>query len=153
MALSLCPFPKERVQFLGFLPKKEEERKRALAEALLYQGTTIFYESPQRLLDTLKQLPPERKACVMRELTKLHEEHRVGTAQDLITHYEAHPPRGECVLLIEPTPFNYHDLSLPEHVQYLVTHFRVSLQDAIKIVADIRGIPKRDVYHSIHRNN
>ncbi len=153
MALSLCPFSKERVQFLGFLPKKEEERKRALAQALLYQGTTIFYESPQRLIDSLKHIPLERRTCVMRELTKLHEEHRVGKPQELIVHFEANPPRGECIILIEPVEFNYHDLSLPEHVQYLVDHFNVSVQDAIKIVADIRGIPKRDVYHSVHRSN
>lgn len=151
MALSLCPFPKERVQFLGFLPKKEEERKRALAQALFYGGTTIFYESPQRLIDSLKQIPAERRTCVMRELTKLHEEHRVGKPPDLITHYEANPPRGECVLLIEPIDFHYEDLSLPEHVQYLIDTFKIPQQDAIKIVADIRGIPKRDVYHSVHR--
>ncbi len=152
MALSLCPFHKGRVQFLGFLPKKEEERKRALAEALLFQGTTIFYESPQRLVDSLEQIPQERSVCVMRELTKLHEEHRVGKPQDLISYYTAHPPRGECVLLIEPCSFNYHDLSLEAHVEYLLKTFKISQSDAIKIVADIRGIPKRDVYHSIHRN-
>jgi 16S rRNA (cytidine1402-2'-O)-methyltransferase len=151
MALSLCPFSKERVQFLGFLPKKEEERKRAIAAALLYQGTTIFYESPQRLIDSLKLIPPERRVCVMRELTKLHEEHRTGKPQELISYYEANPPRGECVLLIEPIDFNYNDLSLQDHVQYLLDTFKISQQDAIKIVADIRGIPKRDVYHSIHR--
>jgi 16S rRNA (cytidine1402-2'-O)-methyltransferase len=153
MALSLCPFHKEQVQFLGFLPKKEEERKRTLAHALLFQGTTIFYESPQRLLDTLEQLPQGRLVCVMRELTKLHEEHRLGKPQDLMSHYTANPPRGECVLLIEPCSFNYHDISLEEHVGYLVKTFNISQSDAIKTVADIRGIPKRDVYHSIHRNN
>ena len=151
-ALSLCPFPKDRVQFLGFLPKKEEERKRALAEALLYPGTTIFYESPQRILDSLHQIPSERNLCVIRELTKMHEEHRVGKPQDLINYYTENPPRGECVLLIEPCSFNYHDLSLEEHVLYLIDHFKISQSDSIKIVADIRGIPKRDVYHSIHRN-
>ncbi|MGH2611620.1 MAG: 16S rRNA (cytidine(1402)-2'-O)-methyltransferase [Rhabdochlamydiaceae bacterium] len=153
IALSLCPFSKERVQFLGFIPKKEEERKRALAQALLYQGTTIFYESPQRLIDSLKQIPLKRRICVMRELTKFHEEHRLGNSSDLIAYYEANPPRGECVLLIESIDFNYHDLSLLQHVQYLIDDFHVSLQDAIKIVADIRGIPKRDVYHSVHKNN
>jgi 16S rRNA (cytidine1402-2'-O)-methyltransferase len=151
MALSLCPFSKERAQFLGFLPKKKEERKRSLAQALLYRGTTIFYESPQRLIDSLNQIPPERQVCVMRELTKLYEEIRIGKPQDLIAYYESNPPRGECVLLIEPIDFNYEDLPLPQHVQYLIDTFKISQQDAIKIVADIRGLPKRDVYHSIHK--
>lgn len=150
MALSLCPFNKEQVQFLGFLPKKEEERKRTLARALNYRGTTIFYESPQRVVDTLKQIPRERSVLVMRELTKLYEEHRLGKAHELTTYYEVNPPRGECVLLIEPPAFDYHDITLPEHVAYLVDLFKISTADAIKIVADIRGIPKRDVYHSIH---
>ena len=153
MALSLCPFHKEKVQFLGFLPKKEEELKRTLAGALLFQGTTIFYESPQRLVDTLEKLPQERLVCVMRELTKLHEEHRIGKPSELTAYYLENSPRGECVLLIEPCSFNYHDISLEDHVEYLLKTFHISQSDAIKIVADIRGIPKRDVYHSIHRNN
>ena len=150
MALALCPFSKERVQFLGFLPKKEEERLKTLASALMYRGTTIFYESPQRLVSTLKQIPPHQRLCVMRELSKLHEEHLLGTAGQLAIHYQEYPPRGECVVAVESIDFNYADLSLPEHVQYLIETFHLSLQEAIKIVAEIRGIPKRDVYHSIH---
>ncbi len=151
MALALCPFSKERVQFLGFLPKKGEERLKTLASALMYRGTTIFYESPQRLVSTLKQIPPHQRLCVMRELSKLHEEHLLGTAGQLAIHYQENPPRGECVVAVESIDFNYADLSLPEHVQYLIETFQLSLQEAIKIVAEIRGIPKRDVYHSIHR--
>ncbi len=151
VALSLCPFSKRRVQFLGFLPKKEEEKKRALAHALLYPGTTIFYESPQRLIATLTLLPSERLTCVMRELTKLHEEHLVGKPRELLSHYEKNVPRGECVLLIDSIDFNYEDLSLSAHVQYIIDTFKISTQDALKIVAEIRGIPKRDVYHFIHR--
>ena len=153
MALSLSPFSKEQVQFLGFLPKKVEDKKRSFSRALLYPGTTIFYESPQRLVESLSHIPADRNVCVMRELTKLHEEHKVGKPQDLITYYTTNPPRGECVLLIEPPQFDYDDLSLEEHVQYLIDHFHISPTDAIKIVAEIRGIPKRDVYHSIHRKS
>jgi 16S rRNA (cytidine1402-2'-O)-methyltransferase len=150
MALSLSPFPKDAVQFLGFLPKKTEERKKILASSLLYRGTTIFYESPNRVVATLQELPPNRHVCVMRELTKLHEELHLGTAQELTLFYTKTPPRGECVLVIEPPKISYSDLSLEDHVQYIVKTFHLSVQDAIKAVADIRDIPKREVYKSIH---
>jgi len=151
MALSLSPFPKDAVQFLGFLPKKTEERKKLLAASLLYRGTTIFYESPSRLVDSLKQIPPTRLVCVMRELTKLHEEHRLDSAENLVSHYTTHPAKGEIVILIEPPTVSYSDLSLEEHVQYIAQTFHLSTQEAIKVVAEIRDIPKRDVYSSIHR--
>lgn len=150
MALSLSPFPKDAVQFLGFLPKKTEERKKLLAASLLYRGTTIFYESPNRLIATLEQIPSNRRVCVMRELSKLHEEHRLGTAEELAAHYKTHLLKGECVLLVEPPTISYSDLSLEKHVQYIMQTFHLSLQDSIKAVADIRAIPKREVYTSIH---
>jgi 16S rRNA (cytidine1402-2'-O)-methyltransferase len=151
IALSLSPFDKERVQFLGFMPKKYEERKQVLSHALSYQGTTIFYESPQRLINSLKDIPINRSVCVMRELTKLHEEIKIGSSQELVIYFTTHPPKGECVILIETSSFNYTDLSVEEHVQYLVDLFHLSLSNAIKIVADIRGVPKREIYHILHR--
>ncbi|MGR3912395.1 MAG: 16S rRNA (cytidine(1402)-2'-O)-methyltransferase [Candidatus Rhabdochlamydia sp.] len=149
-ALSLTPFSKERVQFLGFLPKKIEERKKELAQSLLYRGTTLFYESPQRVVDTLKMLPSFMKVCVFRELSKLYEEHRLGSVEELIQYYETNTPRGECVMAVESLNWNYQELSLIEHVSYIQELFKLSLSDSIKIVADIQGIPKRDVYHAVH---
>jgi 16S rRNA (cytidine1402-2'-O)-methyltransferase len=151
VALSLCPFSKDRIQFLGFLPKKEEERKRVLAAALSVPATTIFYESPHRLVDSLKALQGNRKVCVMRELTKKFEEHRLGTAAEVAQWYEKNPPKGEIVLLIEGISRDYSSLSLQDHVKLLEKEFHLTTADAIKIVAELQGIPKRDVYKSVHQ--
>jgi 16S rRNA (cytidine1402-2'-O)-methyltransferase len=151
MALALCPFNKEHVQFVGFLPKKEEEKKRILATTLTSSATTIFYESPHRLVDSLQALQPSRKACVMRELTKKFEEHRLGTASELALHYEQNPPKGEIVVIVEGTSQDYSSLSPQEHVKFLEKEYNISTSDAIKIAAELRGIPKRDIYNLIHK--
>ena len=73
-------------------------------EPLLNRGeTVIFFESPYRLTKTLAaciDVMPDRQLCVARELTKKFEEFRRGTARELLAHYEAHPPKGEIVLVI-----------------------------------------------------
>jgi 16S rRNA (cytidine1402-2'-O)-methyltransferase len=89
--------------FAGFLPNKSGRRLRVLTEAIQRTSTTLFYESPHRLLKTLealRQLAPERPLCVARELTKKFEEFRRGTPSELITHYSSHPPKGEICLVI-----------------------------------------------------
>lgn len=151
LALALCPFAKEHVQFVGFLPKKEEQRKRLLATSLISKATTIFYESPHRLVDSLQALQPDRRACVMRELTKKFEEHKLGTASELAQYYQQHPPKGEIVVIVEGTVQDYSELSPQEHVKFLEKEYNISTGDAIKITAELRGIPKRDVYNLIHK--
>ena len=67
------------------------------------EATTIFFESPYRILKTLaacSELMPDRQLCVARELTKKFEEFRRGTAADLLAHYEAHPAKGEITLVV-----------------------------------------------------
>ena len=89
--------------FFGFLPVKSGQRDRTLQEAAQRSGTTIFFESPHRLLKTLDaatRLLPDRLLCVARELTKQFEEYRRGTASELLTHYTAAPAKGEIVFLV-----------------------------------------------------
>jgi 16S rRNA (cytidine1402-2'-O)-methyltransferase len=92
-----------RFCFRGFLPVKSGGRERELQPAVDRAETTIFFESPHRLIKTLAacgDLMPERQICVARELTKKFEEFRRGVAADLLAHYTAHPPKGEIVLVI-----------------------------------------------------
>ncbi len=96
-------FPAERFCFCGFLPVKSGQRERELREAAQRSETTLFFESPHRLLKTLEaasRLLPDRLVCVARELTKQFEEYRRGTPAELLAHYRAAPPRGEIVLVI-----------------------------------------------------
>jgi 16S rRNA (cytidine1402-2'-O)-methyltransferase len=98
-------FPAENFYFGGFLPVKSGQRERELTAAVARAETSIFFESPHRILRTLEtcgRLCPERSLCVARELTKQFEEYRIGPAAELAAHYTAHPPKGEIVFLMSP---------------------------------------------------
>ena len=103
-ALVASGLPAERWLFVGFLPRKRAELVALLAHA---GQTLVAFESPRRLAGTLRalaELDPERPAAVCRELTKLHEEVRRGSAGELARHYAEHPPRGEIVLVLGAAP-------------------------------------------------
>ena len=98
-------FSTEKFSFRGFLPVKAGQRERELRAAAESAETVIFFESPYRLTKTLAaciDIMPTRQLCVARELTKKFEDFRRGTAGELLAHYEAHPPKGEIVLVISP---------------------------------------------------
>ena len=103
MALLGSGFSTDKFSFRGFLPVKSGQRERELRAATERDETTIFFESPYRLTKTLAaciDIIPERQLCVARELTKKFEEFRRGAAGELLAHYQAHPPKGEIVLVI-----------------------------------------------------
>ena len=96
-------FATDRFSFRGFLPVKSGRRERELRMAAEREETTLFFESPYRLLKTLRAcsiIIPERQLCIAREMTKKFEEFRRGTAAELLAHYEAHPAKGEIVLVV-----------------------------------------------------
>src|SRR5438309_10200841 len=96
-------FATDRFSFRGFLPVKSGQRERELQMAAEREETTLFFESPYRLLKTLQAcstIMPERQLCIARELTKKFEEFRRGTAPELLAHYEIHSAKGEIVLLV-----------------------------------------------------
>lgn len=104
-ALTLSGLPTDRFLFAGFFPAKDKARTDLLSELGALRATLVFYETAPRLAGALASIAaamPVREVAVARELTKKFEECRTGTAQDLIAHYAAHPPRGEIVLMIGP---------------------------------------------------
>lgn len=95
--------PTDQFCFRGFLPVKSGQRERELRAAAVREETSIFFESPYRILKTLTVctvIMPDRQLCVARELTKKFEEFRRGTAAELLAHYEAHPAKGEITLVV-----------------------------------------------------
>ncbi len=106
-ALVSSGLPCDRFCFEGFLPQKKG--RRSLLESLAAERRTlVFYESPYRLLKTLEQFAgvfgPERRACVSREISKVHEEHVRGTLAELIAHFSATEARGELVIVVAGAP-------------------------------------------------
>lgn len=105
LALALSGLPNDRFLFAGFLPQKDKARRETLQELGAVRSTLIFFETAPRLaksLNAIADLFPAREVAVARELTKLYEECRMGLASELLEHYQAHPPKGEIVLLIGP---------------------------------------------------
>ena len=103
IALLGSGFSNEKFSFRGFLPVKSGRRERELRIAADSEETTLFFESPYRLLKTLHActtVMPDRQLCIARELTKKFEEFRRGTAAELLAHYEARPAKDEIVLVI-----------------------------------------------------
>jgi 16S rRNA (cytidine1402-2'-O)-methyltransferase len=96
-------FPCDRFFFGGFLPVKSGRRSNELTAAAARSETSIYFESPHRILKTLATLDticPGRTVCVARELTKTFEEYRREIPSALISHFEKHPPKGEITLVI-----------------------------------------------------
>jgi 16S rRNA (cytidine1402-2'-O)-methyltransferase len=106
-ALVVSGLPMDRFVFEGFLPQKKGRQTR-LKALVPEERTLILYEAPHRLPKLLAELAEhlgsERPACVCRELTKLHEEARRGTLAELQQWYDAHPPKGECVVVVGGRP-------------------------------------------------
>jgi 16S rRNA (cytidine1402-2'-O)-methyltransferase len=108
----------------------------------------VFYETAPRLERSLRAIAalwPEREVSVARELTKLHEECRSGTAASLADHYAAHPPKGEIVLLVGPPG----EAEAPAHDADAL--LRAALADAgpgkaAGIVAKATGIDRAELY-------
>ncbi|HMT28333.1 MAG TPA: 16S rRNA (cytidine(1402)-2'-O)-methyltransferase [Bacteroidia bacterium] len=102
-ALVMSGLPSDRFLFEGFLPPKKGRQTR-LKELAELEMTIILYESPHKIVKTLEQLceylGPERPASLSRELTKMFEETRRGTLQELTEHFKSVEPRGEIVLVV-----------------------------------------------------
>jgi 16S rRNA (cytidine1402-2'-O)-methyltransferase len=102
-ALAASGLPGNAFCFLGFLPRTPGKLVRLLEQALQEDRTLAFFESPMRLVKTLRIAAPvlgERPVIVARELSKVHETMHRGTAATLVEEFTTHPPRGECTVLI-----------------------------------------------------
>lgn len=143
-ALALSGLSTDPFQFLGFLPKKPGEIKEAIAKAFAFQGTTIFFDTPHRLLKNLSYFPKSTKLVIARELTKLHEEVIQGTPEELKAHFHENPPRGEIVLLMEnkqaPPPL------LDENKLFDVLKEFLTSRDLAKVMGKITGKGKKCFY-------
>ena len=102
-ALVMSGLPCDKFVFEGFLPQKKGRQSRFLF-LKEEERTIVFYESPFRLVKLLEEVMehfgPDRRCSVSRELTKMFEETRRGTAAELFQHFSAHPPKGEIVVCV-----------------------------------------------------
>ena len=148
-ALAVSGLPTDRWVMEGFLPRKGMVRRQRLDEIGAEQRTVVLLESPKRLGATLEDLTeacgPDRRAVVVRELTKLHEEVARGTVAELATQF-AEPPKGEIVVVLGPAA--PREVSDDEVAAELVDELTAgtSASDAATTVAKRLGIGRNRVY-------
>jgi 16S rRNA (cytidine1402-2'-O)-methyltransferase len=147
--LVLSGLPSDRFLFAGFLPPKAGERQTALEELKPLRATLIFFESAPRLAESLKQMAGVlgmRSAAVAREMTKLHEEVRRGTLEELARAYAGEPaPRGEVTLLVSPPHAVEADFAAMDKALDAALAF-MPLKPASELIASLTGIPRKTVY-------
>lgn len=156
-ALSASGLPANPFQFLGFMPRNVSEKQSILAKAALFEGTSVFFESAERIKATLEKIAiagPLWDVVIARELTKTHEEFLHGKPGELIDRLKDRTILGEIVLMvytgIDPMHDLIKDFSAKDLVDMLTSHFELSLKEAIKIAASLKGLPKQSVYKEFH---
>src|SRR3984957_6986293 len=154
-ALSASGLPNEEFLFVGFLPQRSGERRRALERLRIEDRTIIFYEAPHRIAECVadaREILGGRPACLAREVTKLHEEFRRGKLSMIANSLEERPARGEITLLIGaavPGEAGAHvdsTQSLSERVDELIRQAKLDRKDALKLAAKERGLTRRAAY-------
>lgn len=146
--LTVSGLPSDRFLFAGFLPAKDKARGDMLAELAAIDTTLVFYETAPRLTKALAAIGaamPYREVAVARELTKLHEECRRGLPAGLIAWYEAHPPKGEIVLLVGP-PADHGHQEIDADALLRAALAEAKPSQAAARVARAIGMDRRELY-------
>lgn len=140
-ALVLTGFPTDRFTFCGFFDEKKVREDNRI------RHTIIYYESPNRVMDTIKVLAsvmPEREIAIVREITKIYEETIIGYPADLLN---IEPPRGEIVIVVAPAPDKkMTDDEISEIVNDIVSN---STKSAAAELAARAGISKKEAYKKL----
>ena len=146
-ALVLSALPAERFAFIGFLPDKEGERKKLLEKYRDSDLTLCFHVAPQdvdRHISSIYSVFGDRKACAVREITKLHEEAQPFTLNEGLSGEK----RGEYVLIVEGAGEKENPLNALSEREHILHYMGEGLdkKEALKLAARDRGVPKSELY-------
>ena len=162
-ALIVSGLPTGRFSFEGFLSVNKKSRADHLDEVKNDTRTLIFYEAPHKHLRSLNDMSKvfgDRKIALVREITKIHEEVKRTTLFEAVKFYTENPPKGEFVLVIEGKSYEelseekaeeFENISVTEQINALIGE-GIDKKDAIKQVAVLRNMKKRDVYNEYVKN-
>ena len=149
-SLLLSGFPINKFMFLGFLPRKDSERKKVFENNIKNDATLVFFESPKRLVKTLsvmqKIYPSHRRAVICREMTKKHEEVIRGSISEILSKVSSRDIKGEICLLIEgDKDLIEPPIDLDNEIKDLILR-KMSPSEAAKLLSSITRQNKRDLY-------
>ncbi len=159
-ALTMSGLSTRRFAFEAFLPTDKKERYEILEELKEEMRTIVLYEAPHHLVRTLEELYQsigDRKAVILRELTKRYETVFSSTLREALAYYAEHEPKGECVIVIEGKSRaeakeelreQWKEWPLDRHMDFYMEQ-GLSRKDAMKAVAADRGVHKRDIYKEL----
>jgi 16S rRNA (cytidine1402-2'-O)-methyltransferase len=152
-ALVASGLPTDAFLFIGFLPPKKGQRRKALEAHKASDKTLIFYEAPHRAVECLEamlEVMGNRQIVLAREVTKLHEEFLRGRCEDVLVELRGRDRvQGEITILVgrsEEEPHAYTDVPLRARIEQLMREQGVERMAALKAVARERGISKRQAY-------
>ncbi|HTR44944.1 MAG TPA: 16S rRNA (cytidine(1402)-2'-O)-methyltransferase [Thermodesulfovibrionales bacterium] len=148
-AISISGLPIREFSFIGFLPPRRSQRLKALTDLSTEKRTLIFYEAPHRILDTVEEMYEvfgERKAALVKEITKIHEEALRGKLSDVIRMLAETTIAGEYVILVEGR--RSETLSFDEALEEVRTLMKKGKgrKEAVKVVAEQYGMSKNELY-------
>jgi len=149
-ALSVSGLPTDQFTFMGFLPSRTAQRQKFLREVYLEQKTLIFYEAPHRIVDTLLDLSHifgERKAALIKEITKFHEDVVRGSITEIIEEVQKTTIAGEYVIIVEG--WSGMNKSITEDVLselHMCMRKGLGRKEAVKRIAETFGLSKKELY-------
>jgi len=155
--LAASGMPVDKFRFLGFLPSKKGQRRKALAELRGATKTLVFYEAPHRLIEMLKDVQDilgDREAVVAREVTKLHEEFLRGTVGNLLERMKKRPVKGEITVLVgmgssgtvASADSELAAVPIGKEIEKVMAERGLDERAALKVVARARSIPRSEAY-------
>src|SRR5262249_50651831 len=159
-ALAASGLPTSEFVFAGFLPPRSVQRKRRLNDFAMSLSSLVFYEAPHRIKDCLndaREVLGDRPAALARELTKIHEEIIRGHLSEIADRISQREPKGEYVLIIGPRSASELpelrtgelETSIVEEVRAIMAAEGLDQKSALKRVAKLRGLTKREAYRQL----
>jgi 16S rRNA (cytidine1402-2'-O)-methyltransferase len=155
-ALAVSGLPTNSFQFLGFLPAKSGQRRTTLETLRHAEHTTVVYEAPHRIAETMKDivelLGAERPVVLARELTKVHEEFIRGPASQVFQRVQEHELKGEITLLIgKGAGQEVAAKNIAQHLNEIMREQKLDEKAGLKVLAKERGLSKSEAYRELQR--
>ncbi len=148
-AISISGLPIEEFTFIGFLPQKKSQRQKTLRELSLDKRTLVFYEAPHRIIETLedmKEIFGERRAALIKEITKLHEDVIRGDLDHIISILQERTIAGEYVIVLEGRRAG--EVSFEDALNEVKALMRKGKgrKEAVRMISEQYGLSKKELY-------